>query len=106
MTPVGLAKMEELVSVDLTEVVTLPSSGVDFFQTNLVTKTENYKSITGLTALRTYIFGRDSIYSINLGVKGDVGYDDGNWANIKCNTVQNAEPSVADPEGLIPGWTS
>jgi hypothetical protein len=23
-----------------------------------------------------------------------------------CNIVQNAEPSVADPSGLIPGWTS
>jgi hypothetical protein len=26
--------------------------------------------------------------------------------NIRCNIVQNAEPSVADPSGLIPGWTS
>lgn len=105
-TPVGLARMEELVSVDLTEVIQLPSTGVDFFQTNLVTKTSNYQGVTGLTALRTYIFGRDGIFAINLGAQGDTSYGDGEWRNIRCNIVQNAEPTVADPEGLIPGWTS
>jgi len=105
-TPVGQAKMEDLVSVDLTEVIELPSTGVHFFQTNLVTKTSNYSGITGLTALRTYIFGRDGIFAINLGAQGDTSYGDGEWRNIKCNVMQNVEPTVADPEGLIPGWTS
>lgn len=105
-TPVGIARMDELVSVDLTEVIELPSSGVHFFQSNLVTSTANYKNVTGLSALRTYIFGRDGIFAINLGAQGDTQYGDGEWQNIKCNIVQNAEPSVADPEGLIPGWTS
>ena len=105
-TPVGLAKMDELVSVDLEEVIELPSTGVHFFQTNLVTKTSNYKGVTGLTALRTYIFGKDGIFAINLGAQNDTTYGDGDWRNIKCNIVQNAEPTVADPEGLIPGWTS
>lgn len=105
-TPVGQSRMDELVSVDLTEVIELPSTGVHFFQTNLVTQTTNYKGVTGLTGLRTYIFGRDGIFAINLGAQGDVSYDDGDWRNIKCNIVQNAEPTVADPEGLIPGWTS
>lgn len=105
-TPMGQAKMDELVSVDLTEMIELPSSGVQFFQTNLVTQSNNYKSVAGLVGLRTYIFGRDGVFSINLGAKGDVGYGDGNWNNIECNIVQNAAPSVSDPEGLIPGWTS
>jgi N4-gp56 family major capsid protein len=105
-TPVGQARMDELVSVDLTEVIELPSTGVHFFQTNLVTKTANYKGVTGLSALRTYIFGRDGIFAINLGAQNDTTYGDGDWRNIKCNIVQNAEPTVADPEGLIPGWTS
>ena len=105
-TPAGQAKMEDLVSVDLTEVIELPSTGVHFFQTNLVTKTSNYGGTTGLTALRTYIFGRDGIFAINLGAQGDVSYGDGEWRNIKCNVMQNVEPTVADPEGLIPGWTS
>ena len=105
-TPVGLARMEDLVSVDLTEMIEFPSSGVHFFQTNQVTQTPNYKAVSGLTALRTYIFGRDGIFSIKLGYQGDTEFGDGEWQNIKCNIVQNAEPSVADPEGLIPGWTS
>jgi N4-gp56 family major capsid protein len=105
-TPVGQARMDELVSVDLTEVIEIPSTGVHFFQTNLVTQTANYKGVTGLTALRTYIFGRDGVFAINLGASNDTSYDDGDWRNIKCNIVQNAEPTVADPEGLIPGWTS
>lgn len=105
-TPVGQSKMEDLVSVDLAEMIELPGSGVHFFQSNLVTTTTNYKAVAGLTALRTYIFGRDGIYAIKLGAQGDTEYGDGAWSNIKPNIVQNAEPSVADPEGLIPGWTS
>jgi N4-gp56 family major capsid protein len=105
-TPVGLARMEDLISVDLTEMIELPGSGVHFFQTNQVTQTANYKGVTGLTALRTYIFGRDGIYSIKLGAQGDTEFGDGEWSNIKPNITQNAAPSVADPEGLIQGWTS
>jgi len=104
-TPAGQARMDELVSVDLTEVIELPSTGVHFFQSNLVTKTSNYSGVTGLTALRTYIFGKDGIFAINLGAQGDTTYGDGEWRNIKCNIVQNAEPTVADPEGLIPGYS-
>jgi hypothetical protein len=81
-TPVGLARMEDLISVDLTEMIELPSTGVHFFQTNQVTSTANYKSVTGLTALRTYIFGRDGIFSIKLGAQGDTGFGDGEWQNI------------------------
>ena len=89
--------MDELVSVDLTEVIELPSSGVQFFQTNLVTQSNNYKSVAGLVALRTYIFGRDGVFAINLGAKGDTGYGDGEWRNIECNIMQNVAPTVADP---------
>ncbi len=105
-TPIGLAKMNDLISVDLGEMIELPSSGVHFFQTNQVTSTATYKGVTGLTSLRTYIFGRDGIFSIKLGAQGDTEFGDGDWQNIECNIVQNADPSVADPEGLIPGWTS
>jgi hypothetical protein len=66
----------------------------------------NYQGVTGLTALRTYIFGQDGIFSINLGAQNDTTFGEGQWQNIKCNVVQNAAPTVADPEGLIPCWTS
>ena len=86
-TPVGQAKMDELVSVDLEEVIELPSTGVHFFQTNLVTKTSNYKGVTGLTALRTYIFGKDGIFSINLGAQNDTTFGDGDWRNISIALI-------------------
>lgn len=86
-TPVGLARMEELLSTDLTEVIEIPSSGVHFFQTNQVTQTANYKSVSGLTALRTYIFGRDGIYSVKLGAQGDTEFGDGEYQNIKCRQI-------------------
>ena len=105
-TAEGQQKMEDLISTDLAEMIEIPTTGVRFFQTNLVTKLANYGGVTGLFSLRTYIFGRDGIFAINLGAQGDVNYGDGEWQNIKCNVVQNAEPTVADPEGLIPGWTS
>lgn len=104
-TSEGLMKMEELPSADLTEVFELPGTGVDFFQTNLVTQTSNYKT-TGSTALRTYIYGRQGVIAINLAGRGDTSYGDGNYRGIKCNVVQNAPLSISDPEGLIPGWTS
>lgn len=84
-TPVGLARMEDLISTDLAEMIELPSSGVHFFQTNQVTQTSDYKGVGGLTALRTYIFGRDGIFSVKLGAQGDTGFGDGEWQNIKCN---------------------
>jgi hypothetical protein len=84
--PVGQARMDELVSVDLTEVIELPASGVHFFQSNQVTTSSNYNpgtgAVTGLTALRSYIFGRDGIFAINLGAQGDTQFGDGEWQNI------------------------
>ncbi len=75
--------MEDLISVDLTEMIEFPSSGVHFFQSNQVTSTPNYNpgtgAVTGLTALRTYIFGRDGIYSIKLGAQGDTEFGDGEY---------------------------
>jgi hypothetical protein len=108
-TAQGQMTMDTLPSTDLDSsdgAVELPSSGVRFYQTNLVTQTSNYQGQTGLTALRTYIFGQDGIFSIKLGANNDTTFGDGDWQNIKCNIVQNAAPTVADPEGLIPGYRS
>ena len=86
-TPVGQSRMEDLLSVDLTEMIEFPSSGVRFFQTNQVTQTATYKGVAGLTALRTYIFGRDGIFSIKLGAQGDTGFGDGEWSNINLVSI-------------------
>jgi hypothetical protein len=58
----------------------------------LVTTTGNYKGVTGLTALRTYIFGRDGIFTIKLGAQGDTAFGDGEYQNIKCLVAQNVAP--------------
>jgi len=101
----GLQRMDDLVSIDLADTLEFPASGVAFFQSNLVTITTSYSG-GALNAYRTYIFGRDGVIAIRLGGRGDNAIDDGNWRNIECNVVQNAPLSVADPSGLIPGWTS
>jgi hypothetical protein len=93
-TDKGMMRMDDLISTDLEDTVELPSTGVRFFQTNLVTQTVNYQGVTGLTALRTYIFGQDGIFSINLGAQNDTTFGEGQWQNIKCNVVQNAAPTV------------
>lgn len=105
-TPEGLQKLDDLGSVDEAEIIEFPSTSIAFCKTPLVTTTSNYKGVTGLTALRTYIVGQDGVLAIKLGAKGDTDFGAGDWQNIKCNVVQNAPLSVADPAGLIPGWTS
>jgi hypothetical protein len=102
----GLQRMDDLVSTDLADTLEFPATGVAFFQTNLVTLSSSYQGSTGITAYRTYIFGKDGVIAVRLGGRGDTGLEDGNWRNIQTNVVQNAPLSVADPSGLIPGWTS
>ncbi len=110
-TPEGLMRLEELPTTDLADVFELPGTGVDFFQSNLVTQTPNYNdgthgAITGLTALRTYIFGKDAIIRVSLNAPGDTAYGDGSYRNVRCFTEANGGPTKSDPSGLIPGWTS
>ena len=102
----GQAKMEDLVSTDLAETLVFPGTGVSFFQSNLVTLTSAYQASSGVVAYRTYIFGKDGVIAIRLGGRGDNAINDGNWRNLQCNTMTNAPLSVADPSGMIQGWTS
>lgn len=108
--PEGIAKMDELVSTDLTRVVELPSTGCKFFQSNLVTTTANYNpgggAITGLTAIRTYITGRDGVFGLRLNASGDTAFGDGQYQNIMVHLEQNAGPGAYDPSALIPGFAS
>lgn len=105
-TPVGLQRMDDLVSANLKETLEFPATQVSFFQSNLVTLTTAYKGSSGVTAYRTYIFGENGVIAVRLGGRGDNAINDGNWRNIDVTTVQNPSNSVADPSGLIGGWTS
>lgn len=106
----GQMKIEALPINDLAEVFELPGTGIEFFQSNLVTQTQNYNpgtgAVTGLTALRTYIFGKDAVLRVSLNAPGDTAYGDGSYRNVRCFTESNAGPTKSDPSGLIPGWTS
>ena len=106
----GQMKIEELPINDLAEVFELPGTGIEFYQTNLVTQTANYNpgagAITGLTALRCYIAGKDAVIRVSLNAPGDTAYGDGSYRNVRCFTESNAGPTKSDPSGLIPGWTS
>lgn len=102
--PAGLQRMDDLVPTNLEEVIQFPATGVDFFQTNLVNINTNYQ--TGHTAYRTYVFGQNGVIAVRLGARGDNAIDNGDWRNLTCNIEQSAPRSVADPSGLIPGWTS
>lgn len=112
-TPEGFQKLEDLGSTDLAEVVQFPSTDVLFCKSPLVYLTPSSPgynpgtgAISGLSAIRTYIFGRDAVIAIRLGAKGDTPFGDGSYQNIQCNVVRNAPTSQADPAGLIPAWTS
>jgi hypothetical protein len=107
----GQMKIEELPVNDLAEVFELPGTGIEFFQSNLVTQTANYNdgvhgAITGLTALRTYIMGKDAVIRISLNAPGDTAYGDGSYRNVRCFTESNAGPTKSDPAGQIRGWCS
>ncbi len=102
----GQQKMDDLVSTDLKETLEFPATGVSFFQTNLVTLTSSYKSSSGVVAYRTYIMGKDGVIGVRLGGRGDNAINNGDWRNIDVSTEMAPGRSVADPSGLIGGWTS
>lgn len=109
-TPAGFNQIDSFVSTDLDEVIELPSSGVMFYQSALVTLTNNYNpgsgAINGLTALRTYIFGEDGFFTYDLAAPGDTDLGDGDWPGIKPYIEANAPKSSFDPSGLIQAWAS
>jgi hypothetical protein len=109
-TTEGLDWMEELVSTQLDRVVEIPTSGVEFYQSNLVTQTVNYNpgggAVSGLTALSTYIFGQDGVFRVRLAGPNDTSYGEGLWEGIMCKTFKNVSPTQADPLGQVPAWCS
>ncbi len=106
----GFNKLDSFISTDITETIELPSSGVRFFQTALVTQTSNYNpgtgAVTGLTALRTYLIGEDGFFTYDLAAPGDIAIGQGEWQGIKPYIEANAPKSAFDPSGLIQAWAA
>ena len=84
----------------------LDVAGCRFYACQMVTQTPNYLGHAGVTAFRTYFFGENSNFAISLGGKEGSKIGEGEWRNISVNLVKNAPTSVADPAGVIGGWTS
>jgi hypothetical protein len=103
----GQMKLQELPQgMDGEEIMVLDWAGAAFYESSLVTKTTNYLG-SGLTALRTYVFGENGVISISLGKKeGSTAIGDGDWRNLQTWIKKADEPTAADPSRVIGGWTS
>ena len=84
----------------------LDVAGTRWYASQIVTQTPNYLAHTGVTAFRTYLFGKDSNFSISLGAKEGAKIGDGEWRNISTELVKSPATSAADPVGVIGGWAS
>lgn len=78
-------------------------AGCRFYETTVVTQTANYKGVTGVTAFRTYILGKDGIIAVSLGAKENTHIGDGDWRNLKVITKRYDDASVSDPAMMIGG---
>lgn len=101
----GQMKLEELpTGEDSAQVIEW--AGCSFFPTTEVTMTPNYLGHSGVTALRTYIFGKNGVLTVSLGKKEGAQVGDGDWRNLKMYTKRYDEVSESDPAGMIGGSTA
>ena len=88
------------------EAPVLDISGIRAYQCQMVTQTLNYTGHTGVTAYRTYVFGQNATFGINLGAKEGAKIGEGEWRNISTELVKSPATSAADPVGVIGGLTN
>jgi hypothetical protein len=81
-------------------------SGCRFYETTVVTQTPNYLAHSGVTAFRTYIYGKDGVITISMGAKENTSIGDGDWRNLKVITKRYDDASVSDPAMMIGGSTA
>jgi hypothetical protein len=104
-TAEGQEKLRELPSPDGDMVPVLEWGGVRWMQSTTVTQTANYQG-HGVTALRSYIIGRDGVISISLGSKMGTQVGDGDWKNLKLYVKRADGSTVSDPAVVIGGWVA
>jgi N4-gp56 family major capsid protein len=78
-------------------------AGARFYESTVVTQTANYLGHAGVTAYRTYIYGKDGIITISMGAKENTNIGDGDWRNLKVITKRYDDASVSDPAMMIGG---
>jgi hypothetical protein len=105
-TPEGLMKLEELPDgPDGDEVKYIELCGGRWMRSTNCTQTANFQS-SGLTAIRTYIAGKDAIIAIKLDRPDRTNIDDGKAQNMKLWRGEYKMGNVADPAGIIGAGTS
>jgi hypothetical protein len=106
-TPEGQNALKELPSGEgAGEIQVMHWAGVRFYESTIVKQTPNYQSHAGVTAFRTYIYGKDGIITISMGAKENTDIGDGDWRNLKTITKRYDDSSVSDPSMMIGGSTA
>lgn len=100
------SELYELPGPEAETINVLNVSGGRFYPCQMVTQTANYLGHTGVTAFRSYYFGKNSTFRISLMEKEGAKIGDGQWRNIDVVLQKNPGTSAADPAGVIGGWTS
>lgn len=78
-------------------------AGVRWWETSIVTQTPNYLTHAGVTAFRTYVYGKDGIIAVSMGAKENTELGDGDWRNMKMIVKRYDDASVSDPAMSISG---
>jgi N4-gp56 family major capsid protein len=102
----GVDLLKELPGGEGEYVEALEWAGVRFYETTIVTQTLNYLGHAGVTAFRTYIYGKDGVITISMGAKEMTELGDGDWRNLKVITKRYDDASVSDPAMMIGGSTA
>jgi hypothetical protein len=102
----GVDLLKELPGGEGEYVEALEWAGCRFYETTIVTQTLNYLGHAGVTAFRTYIYGKDGIITISMGAKEMTELGDGDWRNLKVITKRYDDASVSDPAMMIGGSTA
>lgn len=105
-TPEGLMKLEELPDgPDGDEVKYIELMGSRWMMSTNQTQTANFQS-SGLTAIRTYLAGKDAIVAIKLDRPDRTNVDDGQYKNMVLWRGEYKMGNQADPAGVIGAGTS
>jgi N4-gp56 family major capsid protein len=99
----GQALLKELPGGEGEYVEALDWAGARFYESTIVTLTPNYLGHAGVTAYRTYLYGKDGIITISMGAKEMTEIGDGDWRNLKVITKRYDDASISDPAMMIGG---
>lgn len=106
-TPEGQSALKELPGGgEASEIQVMHWAGVRFYESSIVKQTPNAYAAgghAGITAFRTYIYGKDGVITISMGAKENTDIGDGDWRNLKVITKRYDDASVSDPSMMIGG---